>query len=502
MRQGILIVYALLLALLPSLALGAVGGAADRAVHGKVGLAVNVADFGAVGDGETDDTAAFNAAIAQTVANGGGGIYVPNPIVSYKITSTLIVGATAKSVTFHGDGVFNSVIYLKSALATALFRTYGLVKFRDLTLKGSPVAGNAFRIGDVGIDVHGDIKFSGVSMMGFQYGLNWKELGYYIKISDSDFRLMDVAMVNFDANNLTIERVKAVKLNKFLVVATGVGPVVIRDSSFEFWTGTLFSNSAGAAPLYVITGNYFENRPQITIETGLARNLFDLNVNTYIGVVIANAGDTVLDSNMISCHGIYRIVDTGGAARSIKSTRNLIVYQPTTSYTDRFFNIGNVKTLQLNDFAFPIEIGSTGTHKPIAYGSFIITYPESSKVINPITLIDETPEVAWSAMILANGWVNTDAENYVVASYKKVGRRIFLRGVVNGIGAESSNLATLPMGYRPTTKVYRSMSTSTVDSVPVLVNLRVDTKGTLLVTNSNYTSMRSLVFDGLSFDLD
>lgn len=534
MRQSILNVYALLLVLLPSLALGAGGvevsaasshsnavserlihiaasqsgkktdvlAAVNRAPQGKVGGEVSVRDFGAVGDGETDDTAAFNAAIAQTVANGGGGIYVPNPIVSYKITSTLIVGATGKSITFHGDGVFNSVIHLKSTAATVLFKTYGLVKLRDLTLTGTPVAGNVFRVGDVGIEVHGDIKFSGVSMMGFQYGMNWKEFGYYIKISDSDFRLMDTVMVNFDANNLTIERVKAVQINRFLVTATGVGPVVIRDSSFEYWTGTLFSNSAGAAPLYVITGNYFENRPQITIETGLARNPFDLTVNTYIGVVIANAGDTVLDSNMISCHGIYRIVDTGGAARSIKSTRNLIVYQPMTSYTDRFFNIGNVKTLQLNDFAYPIETGSTGSHTPIAYGGFTTIYPESSKVINPITLMDETPEVAWGVMTLENAWVNSDTKSYQVASYKKVGRRVYLRGMVNGAGAATSNIATLPTGYRPTTKVYRVMSTNTMNSTPLLVSLRVDIKGTLSVTNTTYTSMRYLVLDGLSFDLD
>ena len=56
--------------------------------------------FGAIGNGVADDTAAFNAAIA---AANGGAVLVPNPSVSYRITSTInipnntfLVGETPK----------------------------------------------------------------------------------------------------------------------------------------------------------------------------------------------------------------------------------------------------------------------------------------------------------------------------------------------------------------------------------------------------------------------
>ena len=64
---------------------------------------VNVRDFGAVGDGETDDTQAFKAAVQH------GKVYVPAG--TYKITSlTLdktchISGASKKTTTIKTDGI-------------------------------------------------------------------------------------------------------------------------------------------------------------------------------------------------------------------------------------------------------------------------------------------------------------------------------------------------------------------------------------------------------------
>src|ERR1041385_5891240 len=43
----------------------------------RLGVRTSVTAFGAVGDGETDCTAAFNEAIERVGATGGGTVYVP-----------------------------------------------------------------------------------------------------------------------------------------------------------------------------------------------------------------------------------------------------------------------------------------------------------------------------------------------------------------------------------------------------------------------------------------
>lgn len=51
------------------------------------GAAANVLDFGATGDGVTDDRAAIQAAIDHVAAQGGGTVYFPKPAAHYRITS-------------------------------------------------------------------------------------------------------------------------------------------------------------------------------------------------------------------------------------------------------------------------------------------------------------------------------------------------------------------------------------------------------------------------------
>lgn len=75
-------------------------GAVYRSPLDKLRERVSVKDFGAVGDGVTDDTAAFLAAIASLP--GGGRIYVPRGW--YRITASLPLHS---GLCFYGDGCTN-----------------------------------------------------------------------------------------------------------------------------------------------------------------------------------------------------------------------------------------------------------------------------------------------------------------------------------------------------------------------------------------------------------
>jgi Pectate lyase superfamily protein len=72
-------------------AAAATGG--GRTVQEKLRESVSVKDFGAVGDGVTDDTAAIQAAINAVITPSGGTLYFPSG--TYKITAKLLIPFSA-----------------------------------------------------------------------------------------------------------------------------------------------------------------------------------------------------------------------------------------------------------------------------------------------------------------------------------------------------------------------------------------------------------------------
>lgn len=75
-------------------------GAVTRSVEDKLTEAVSVKDFGAVGNGVADDTAAIQAAIDAAIAAGGGEVHLPVGV--FRTTATLDLDGN--SVTLRGAG--------------------------------------------------------------------------------------------------------------------------------------------------------------------------------------------------------------------------------------------------------------------------------------------------------------------------------------------------------------------------------------------------------------
>jgi hypothetical protein len=87
-------------------------GAQVRSVQSKLRDVVSVKDFGAVGDGVADDTAAIQAAIDYAIPNGKT-VYIPAGY--YLITSTIIYNGAPAII---GDGKW-SIIYVTNSSITA-----------------------------------------------------------------------------------------------------------------------------------------------------------------------------------------------------------------------------------------------------------------------------------------------------------------------------------------------------------------------------------------------
>jgi parallel beta-helix repeat protein len=104
---------------------------------------LNVHDFGAVGDGKTDDTLAIQSAINAAVANGGGAVYAPAGI--YLVSASIEMFS---HTSLYGDGMGATVLKVRDQVGvdvigvvrTQLARSdtaLANVRVSDLTLDGN-----------------------------------------------------------------------------------------------------------------------------------------------------------------------------------------------------------------------------------------------------------------------------------------------------------------------------------------------------------------------------
>ena len=86
-------------------------GAVATTVQAKLRESVSVKDFGATGDGVTDDRAAFQAAVTAVIAAGRGTVYVPEG--TYLINGTTSSDSTLNGVLFPWDANYDLRPYVR-----------------------------------------------------------------------------------------------------------------------------------------------------------------------------------------------------------------------------------------------------------------------------------------------------------------------------------------------------------------------------------------------------
>jgi len=184
-------------------------GSVARSAQDKMRDIISVKDFGAVGDGVVDDTAAIQDAIDAVIAQGGGKLTMPAG--KYLVSATLNIKGT-NSFILEGDGSGdaryalgyepNTIILTDAAIGISLdnigagtSRTNNVV-LRDFSLKQV----NEAKLG-IGIEIptsasfHGNFRFENIAVNHFATGLYARYVGWLY---------MDKSTFQFNTNGVDI----------------------------------------------------------------------------------------------------------------------------------------------------------------------------------------------------------------------------------------------------------------------------------------------------------
>lgn len=130
-------------------------GAVQRTLDAKVKDYLSVKDFGAVGNGSTDDTAAIAAADAAALA-AGRAVFFPSG--TYKVSSAITPGAGA---VWFGDGYSRTILTTNSATADIVTASNSGFTLKDIQFQASVTrtAGNFVSISGAGVIIMDGLFF-------------------------------------------------------------------------------------------------------------------------------------------------------------------------------------------------------------------------------------------------------------------------------------------------------------------------------------------------------
>jgi hypothetical protein len=306
-------------------------GAVTRTAQAKMRDVVSVKDFGAVGNGVTDDTAAIQAAIDAVAAAGDGGVVtIPQSSGSYIFTTILV----KTGVTLLGTG---GVLKLKNNTCTNALTAYYLINnlghtdvtYDSLIIDGNRANNTLWLVADA-ITATGDNAIvrncrilntpdSGIMFSNAPHGLcvnNWidtgGDLGIYVNADEVVPRTGEMVVSgntikNFPYGGIGVKRsVNSTIVSNNLIFDCGNG-ITVED----------FGAGAGGHPDHLI------------IDSNLMKNIgFPYNTDPLVaqwGIVLNACTNVIVTNNKVQNVSGYAIV-ISGTTQSVISNNHCTGY--------------------------------------------------------------------------------------------------------------------------------------------------------------------------------
>jgi len=266
------------------------------------GAPFNILDYGAVGDGSTNDTAAIQAAIDAASSAGGGCVYIPSG--TFKTTSTLTVPS---GVSIKGYSAESSIIRPTSCDGITMLASNGIgpIVFEDFWIYGDTTSTN------IGIKFVGDantatrvtgLNLNRLRIQNFRDGINFRSVRsssikncvLYLNIFGIVIRGQCIS-IDIENNGLT---------HNLLGSTTPTATGIVVKSTFDYDPGA----STEKRPEDIrIVSNYIASFPLgVDLSNGLFLNVTnnDIDLITSTGVKVTSIGGTLnINDNWIGLVG-------------------------------------------------------------------------------------------------------------------------------------------------------------------------------------------------------
>lgn len=349
--------------------------------YSKEPIPANVLRYGAVADGSTDNTAAFQKAY-DSLPSKGGTIYVPGAASTYNCDSALTF-SSSKQIQIKGDGPLNSLIVYTGS-STFITTDSAYLSMRDVTIKGIADGDQIYTTGSTLFDVGGLVRAYNCEFSRAQVLFEWSG-GYYHKFFDCHFLRAQTLFNNWNANNVAFFGCLWSIFQDGFIGNAGVGPVSFFGGSIESWYSSAFGRAAGDEYSLIISGAYVEPvAPDTLTPDGIGSDGDTYGdggptICTNVGI---NGHKVTLSGNSINLRGLKRIVTSTSALRLESRNTLLAVDGDSADY--------------LNDILYSISAGSTGVMNDVLDGSLFTGTYTSRTGTQGLTIYDPINDV-WNS---------------------------------------------------------------------------------------------------------